>query len=940
MKFLLQTLFFFLLITQICFAQLNQQSNDNVEVAWVRHYASEKIASGDKAFAIIEDLNGSIIVAGNSGPDIVTIKYNENGDTLWTRRFKGPGQFTGLGVPVSLAVDQLGNIYVAGGCENPNTALDFIIIKYSGNGDTLWTRYYSSPTEAVDYAVGILVDSEFNVYVVGARSINTPPQPYIIKYDQLGNVLWQEKIESFIMGDGKIAIALDPEENIIAMKPGELHKLDRNTGNTIWSSYIGDRANAECLAVDGSGNIYLNGTSGQQYLTSKFDNDGSIVWQTFHNVGDPYPYAYPYAYAHSLIDVDNLQNVYVSGCSNDDYITTKIDINGNILWEKSYAGPNIGEGHPCKIDIDGDGNVYVTGTDQNDIATLKYDTNGNTLWVKRFHGNSNGNDEASDLIIDGNGDVLVTGGSFDSESDFDFITLKYSAIGDSLWCKSFDGIPNSYDQATSLSLDVNGNAYVTGVSNCKTTKQDYATIKYNSTGDLLWVNRYDGPTNISDRPTSIAVDADQNVYVTGQSSSSYATIKYDVDGNFIWQQRYSSITKGGASALSITSNNEIIVTGSSDNDNVTIKYNSQGLPIWTTRYHFPGNVYNAATLKIDLGGNSYVTGATGVGNGRGSTRDYATVKYNANGDTVWTRIYNEGSWDEANSLVYDVDGNVYVTGHSDGNYATIKYNEYGDTLWVRKYNGPADGYDVAISIELDLNGNVIVSGSSDGVSTGLDYCTIKYNSNGDTVWLRRYNGPGNGDDEVLAMALDAAGNIYVVGKSTSVNGDFDICIIKYSNGGDVEWISRYDATGVSDEQLADDYPSSIQITSDQVVYVLGCSEWPALNRCVYTLIRLNQTQTDIGSELGLKPEKFLLSQNYPNPFNPSTTIRYSIPRLSKVEMTLFNLLGEKIKTLVDEEKMPGSYEVGINAANLSSGIYFYQLKAGDFIQTKKMILLK
>ena len=88
------------------------------------------------------------------------------------------------------------------------------------------------------------------------------------------------------------------------------------------------------------------------------------------------------------------------------------------------------------------------------------------------------------------------------------------------------------------------------------------------------------------------------------------------------------------------------------------------------------------------------------------------------------------------------------------------------------------------------------------------------------------------------------------------------------------------------------------------------------------------------------PSVYNLEQNFPNPFNPRTTIQYSIPRLNKVKLIVFNILGEKIKELVDEEKMPGNYEIGFNADNIPSGVYFYQLKAGDFIETKKMILIK
>jgi hypothetical protein len=88
------------------------------------------------------------------------------------------------------------------------------------------------------------------------------------------------------------------------------------------------------------------------------------------------------------------------------------------------------------------------------------------------------------------------------------------------------------------------------------------------------------------------------------------------------------------------------------------------------------------------------------------------------------------------------------------------------------------------------------------------------------------------------------------------------------------------------------------------------------------------------------PEEFLLSQNYPNPFNPTTRIQYQVSSISQVSLKVYDILGNEVATLVNEEKPAGSYEVEFNAAGLSSGIYFYKLNAGSFVQTKKMILLK
>jgi hypothetical protein len=88
------------------------------------------------------------------------------------------------------------------------------------------------------------------------------------------------------------------------------------------------------------------------------------------------------------------------------------------------------------------------------------------------------------------------------------------------------------------------------------------------------------------------------------------------------------------------------------------------------------------------------------------------------------------------------------------------------------------------------------------------------------------------------------------------------------------------------------------------------------------------------------PERYSLYQNYPNPFNPTTTIKYSIPQTSKVVIKVYDILGNEIELLIDEEKTVGIYELTWNAVNIPSGVYFYQLKAGDYVQTRKMILLK
>ena len=100
------------------------------------------------------------------------------------------------------------------------------------------------------------------------------------------------------------------------------------------------------------------------------------------------------------------------------------------------------------------------------------------------------------------------------------------------------------------------------------------------------------------------------------------------------------------------------------------------------------------------------------------------------------------------------------------------------------------------------------------------------------------------------------------------------------------------------------------------------------------------TPTDVNENKQSMPTKFELSQNYPNPFNPSTTINYSLPFASTVKLEVFNILGEKVASLVNSFQQPGNYQVLWNAENCASGIYFYRISTKALVQTKKMMLLK
>lgn len=103
---------------------------------------------------------------------------------------------------------------------------------------------------------------------------------------------------------------------------------------------------------------------------------------------------------------------------------------------------------------------------------------------------------------------------------------------------------------------------------------------------------------------------------------------------------------------------------------------------------------------------------------------------------------------------------------------------------------------------------------------------------------------------------------------------------------------------------------------------------------------MNNLILPVIDEINNVPNSFGLFQNYPNPFNPVTHIRFQIPERSHVKITVFNILGEQVQTLLDDEKDKGIYEITFDASNLSTGIYLCRMQAGNYISIKKMLYLK
>src|SRR2546425_6911295 len=135
----------------------------------------------------------------------------------------------------------------------------------------------------------------------------------------------------------------------------------------------------------------------------------------------------------------------------------------------------------------------------------------------------------------------------------------------------------------------------------------------------------------------------------------------------------------------------------------------------------------------------------------------------------WVARYRgpAGSESVARAMVLDAATNIIVTGGSYGEYATVKYDSNGNEIWEARYHGPGLGDNFARAVAVDGARNSYVTGWSYGSSNNFDYATVKYDPNGNQLWVARYNSPENTNDFARVIAVDKAGNVYVTGTSAA-----------------------------------------------------------------------------------------------------------------------------------------------------------------------------
>ena len=428
--------------------------------------------------------------------------------------------------------------------------------------------------------------------------------------------------------------------NLYAQVAYEWHRLQESGEVVSFSSYAYD-----AIAKDALGHVYVVATGENvgntihtgihNIITKKYNPDGSTDWSelfTTFVLGFPETHIYNIATA---IAVSESGNVYVAMYTARDPEYTPVtgyiiryDPDGNLLNMRPFTGFV-----PKAIHLDADENVYLAGTSYifgsvwtTNIAVVKMKSDFSSVSFRSLSEFSNG--KFSGLAVGGSGDLYVTGFISRSSTRRDFLTAKFNTTLIPLFTKIYHSADENDDEPVDIAVDAADNVYVTGFSGLSLPDYNYTTIKYNSVLDEQWVRSYDGSSGGANPEVGRAIVANNSgeVYVTGISGSAFATIKYNEAGEELWVRRFED-----------------------------------------------GRLANDMTM--DESGNIYITGN---GEGSGGEQAIIAVKYDAAGNQKWSLAYaGLGDFYEvANGLVVDHSGNVYLAGKADDADAIIlKYSQ-------------------------------------------------------------------------------------------------------------------------------------------------------------------------------------------------------------------------------------------------------------------------
>ena len=410
----------------------------------------------------------------------------------------------------------------------------------------------------------------------------------------------------------------------------------------------------------------------------------------------------------------------------------------------------------------------------------------------------------------------------------------------------------------------------------------------NPNGTLRWTF-YTGETHLTN--SGFWVDRDSIIYFGSQGGFVYAI---DIYGNLKWKHDYGMNIFSHIMNIDLDSS---IYVASADGNLYSI-YKHNGDIRWQVSYD--GGFGVSSPTFSPNGQTIYIVG-----------HDSNLCALNLDGSLKWKFICRPAKV----IPMVDNEGNIYIIAkvdsvglHSISSDGTLRWS-YNFTTWG------SGGQTPPLSPAMDKNGNIYFPGP---VQSSTRIFSVDYYGNLRWVYIFEQQ------DEVITVPLicDADGTVYC-------GSTFGYYYYAISSEGELLWKLPLDGYQVD---------NSGAIGSDGTLYI-GTHLGSLTTGQEKTLIAIRDTVTTV-QNINPSELNYSLQQNYPNPFNPVTHIRYSIPQSSRVTLKVFDILGKQVAKLVDKYQSAGEYDVIFSAGELSSGIYFYRLQAGNYTDVKKMLLLK
>jgi len=438
-------------------------------------------------------------------------------------------------------------------------------------------------------------------------------------------------------------------------------------------------------------------------------------------------------------------------------------------------------------------------------------------WVNRYNdGPVSAQNSGNTIAVRADGAIVVTGSSGGPAYNYDFVTLCYAPDGTTLWTNRYDGPASGDDTAQLLATSPSGDVWVTGTSMREPNDFDLldaAILRYSSTGTPVWTNRYTSLDTNSTYPLALAVDGSNNACLEvsdiywppsggGGTIMEYALVKYDPLGNILWVKHYPAsgqdsgedlsqlgpIALDNAGNLFIAGTTGSFAAGSSGNYGMDtgasiVKLAADGSELWTN--HLALSVMNLTrSLLADRTGDLILTGESPSTNGAPL---YVVTKCSKDGVSLWTNLITGPNYDggDVPQTVLDPIGNVFVTGGSPGTspgfYQIFKFNSNGVPIWTNQ-NANLGSNGMIYASAVDSAGNLYLVGSAPSpVNGSSDFVTMKFSSDGRPQWTARFDGPAGLDDYPLGAAMDSSGSLYVTGESERSLGNFDLVTVKFAD---------------------------------------------------------------------------------------------------------------------------------------------------------------